>query len=170
MIFFTGNMSLWDVLPPELQIVILVQANQLLYNDVVAQFKLVMSSIDARLAAHHNVPKESRFRTKTTVFACSYVRRHQGYNYYQRYYMEAYDEFELTFSQESFGNKGIDNVLDRERRTTDLHKRPLYIVLDGVKSREVTVDDLRYLLQQNKIKFLKKHNKQQLVRKFVAIE
>ena len=48
-------MSLWDILPDELQDKILVTAVKFVYDDTVKHFKLVVRSIDARLAAHYNV-------------------------------------------------------------------------------------------------------------------
>jgi len=169
-------MSLWDILPTEVQEIIMITAVKLIYDDTVKHFKLVVGSIDARLAAHYNVRNHLRYRSKTTVFASTYIREshYNRYNYQHFNNPESYEELQITLPGDSFGSKNIDRVYayrgeNKLLRDNDPTQRPLVFILEGVKSRTVTMEHLYELLTINNIKFLKKDNKAVLIRKFLAI-
>ena len=170
--------SLWDTLPVEVQDKILLTAAKLIYDDTVKHFRLIVGSIDARLAAHYNVAKAEQYRSKSTVFCQTYEReyRYNNYSYIRNGHNqpESYSELQITLPGDSFGDKSIDRVYEgRGRqalgRENDPNMMPLVFVLQGCKTRDITIDHLQSLLRTNKVKFLKKDNKGVLVRKFMAI-
>ena len=106
-------MSLWDILPDEIQDKILLTAVKLIYDGTVKHFQLVVHSLDARLAAHYSVPKhtEPQYRSVTTVYASTYTREHIP-NRFSDPRGESYNELQITLPGDSFGCKHIDRVYD----------------------------------------------------------
>ena len=180
-------MSLWDNLPTELQELILNKASILIYNDCMKHFMLIVCSVDARLAAHHNVRSYNRRGVfsrsrecsgfKKTVFACTKNRRKQFNRWEYRYNRvpESYEYLEIEFPLETFGNKEIDFYCVGMRgqleftENNNVNYLPLSFVLEGVKSRTIRVDHIQHLLTMNNIPFKCKDTKVILVRKFLKI-
>jgi len=124
-------MSLWDKLPTEVEQIIMHKKLQIEYADVMAEFRLICNSLDARVKAHNNTngfKNHLRFE-HTTVFGHSEILKRYGNTSHHSFLIEndwrpgywhrrgndhnTYEVQNFTYTN-TFGCKNIDENLKRK--------------------------------------------------------